>query len=225
MDRALPERGLGLEDGYASPEARFERREAIELAFIAALQNLPPRQRAVLILRDVLGFSAQEVAGVLRTTPASVNSAMQRARRAVEERLPERSQQATLRSLGDEGAREVVERFTDAFERADVDAIIALLTDDAVLAMPPYPGWQCGRDAVAGSWLVPRRPGRLRYATTSANGQLALGAYALELPEERRYLPVALDVLTLRGPRVAQVLAFRDTTLFGAFGLPAQIER
>src|SRR3954452_20373492 len=106
-----------LEDGLAGPAARYEQRESVELAFIAALQNLPATQRAVLILREVLGFSAKEVADALETTVAGVNSALQRARATVEERLPERSQQATLRALGDDELREIVDRYVDAWER------------------------------------------------------------------------------------------------------------
>src|SRR5205085_8405697 len=104
-----------VEDGFASPEARFELRESVELAFVVALQNLPPNQRAVLILREVLGFSAQEVADSLETTTASVNSALQRARKSVDERLPEQSQQATLRALGDDGLRALVDGYVDAW--------------------------------------------------------------------------------------------------------------
>src|SRR5919206_198559 len=116
-----PDDLLGLEDGYASPSARYEQRESVELAFIAALQHLPPNQRAALILREVLGFSAKEAASMLDTTTASVNSALQRARVTVDERLPEQSQQATLRALGDERLREIVDRYVDAWERCDVD--------------------------------------------------------------------------------------------------------
>ena len=125
-----PSREIEFEAGHASPAASYERREAIELAFIAALQHLPPQQCVVLILRDVLGFSAEETGLVLETTRASVNSALQRARRRIDERLVEQSQQAGLPSLGDEDTREVVERFVAALERRNVEAIVALLVED-----------------------------------------------------------------------------------------------
>ena len=175
-----PDERLGLEDGLAGPEARYEQRESVELAFIAALQHLPARQRAVLILRDVLGFSAREVAEALETTPAGVDSALQRAHKAVDERLPERSQQAVLRSLDDQGLREIVDRFVDAWERADVDAVVAMLASDAAMTMPPLPTWYRGREAVAAfleGWPLRRdsagasfrfgRTGSWRSATTS----------------------------------------------------------
>src|SRR6478672_9114559 len=122
---------FGLDDGLAGPEARYEQRESIELAFVAALQLLPPRQRAVLILRDVLGFSGTEVAEALTTTPASVYSALQRAHATLEQRRPDRSQQATLRSLSDEQLRGIVQRYVDAWARNDVDTIVGMLTDTA----------------------------------------------------------------------------------------------
>jgi RNA polymerase sigma-70 factor, ECF subfamily len=218
-----PDEMLGLEDGYAAPAARYDRREAVELAFVAAIQHLPPRQRAVLILREVLGFSAKEVAESLGTTVASVNSALQRARKAVDDRLPEKSQQATMRSLGDQGIRQIVEHFVEAFERGDVDAIVTLLAEDATFGMPPYPTWYRGREAIADSWLMPGGPPpRLRYVPTRANGQLAVGAYALD-PERSRYLPIALDVLTLRGQQIADVTAFRTPGIFTRFGLPDEL--
>jgi RNA polymerase sigma-70 factor, ECF subfamily len=218
-----PDEQLGLEDGYASPDARYERREAVELAFIAALQHLPARQRAALILRDVLGYSAKEVGEALDSTPASVNSALQRARKTLEERLPDTSQQATLRMLGDDGVRDLVERFTSAFERDDVDAIVALLSEDAKFAMPPYPRWYHGREAIADSWLMPGGPPpRLRYVSTWANGQPALATYCLDR-EAGSYIPIALDVLTLRGSLVAEVVAFRTPEVFPRFGVPAEL--
>jgi len=218
-----PDELVGLEDGYAAPDARYEQREAVELAFIAALQHLAPRQRAVLILREVLGFSAREVADALDSTPASVNSALQRARKTIDERLPDRSQQATLRELGDERVRDLVERFTAAFEQGEVDAILGMLAEDATFSMPPYPSWARGRDAVGRSWLMPGGPvPRLRYVRTRANGQLATAAY-LRDPIGGGYLPIALDVLTLRGAEIVDVIAFRDPEVFRRFGLPEEL--
>jgi RNA polymerase sigma-70 factor, ECF subfamily len=125
---------LASADGDAAPESRYERREALELAFLAALHHLPARQRAALILRDGLGFSAKEAAESLKTTVASVNAALLRARRAIERRVPERSRQANLRTLGDRRLREIVEGFADAFERGEIDAIVAMLSEDAAFA-------------------------------------------------------------------------------------------
>src|ERR671919_3162342 len=133
---------------YPDAELAYEQRESVELAFVAALQHLPATQRAVLILREVLGFSAQEVADTLDTSTASVNSALQRARKAVEERTPEQSQQATLRSLGDDGMRAVVESYVDAWDRGDIDGVVAMLADDACFSMPPAPSWHRGREAL-----------------------------------------------------------------------------
>ena len=150
-----PDELLGLEDGFAAPEARYEQRESVELAFIAALQNLPPNQRAALILREVLGFSAKEVAETLDTTTQSVNSALQRARKTVDERLPDQTQQATIRSLGDDGLRKLVDNYVDAWNRDDVDAVVAMLTEDASFAMPPLRTWFGPREAIAtflGGW-------------------------------------------------------------------------
>ena len=204
-----PDEKLGVEDGLAGPEARYEQREAVELAFIAALQHLPATQRAVLILREVLGFSARETAEALETTTASVNSALQRARATVDERLPEKSQQATLRALGDDALREIVDRYVDAWERNDVDAVIALLADDAAFTMPPLASWFRGLDAIkvflagspmSGDW-------RWRVARTQANGQPALGYYTWD-PEKGTFRAFALNVLTLRGARIEEVNAF-----------------
>ena len=218
-----PDEQAGIKNGYASPDARYEQREAVELAFIAALQHLPARQRAALILRDVLGFSAKEVGEALDATATSVNSALQRARKTLDERLPDTSQQTTLRALGDDGVREVVERFTSAFERGDVDAIVALLREDATFSMPPYHRWYRGRKAIANSWLMPGGPPpRLRYVSTSANGQPAVATYCLDA-RSGGYLPIALDVLTLRGPRIAEVVAFRTPHVFPRFGLPPEL--
>src|SRR4051794_33360329 len=161
-----------LLDALASPEARYEQRESVELAFVAALQHLPARQRAVLILREVLGYSAAEVADLLETTVASVNSALQRARAAVDERLPDPSQQQTLRALGDERVAELVDRYVEAWESNDVDTVVAMLTEDAAISMPPLASWFGPRDVFAaflaafplsGAW-------RWKVARTTANG-------------------------------------------------------
>jgi RNA polymerase sigma-70 factor, ECF subfamily len=224
----------GVEGGFAAPEARYEQRESVELAFIAVLQHLPARQRAVLILREVLGFSAQEVAETLETTVASVNSALQRARAAAETRLPAQSQQATLRTLDDDSVRELVESFVDAWERGDVEAIVALLAEDATIAMPPLPTWYSGRDAVADFLATYPLSGALRWRAvpTHANGQPAVAKYTWE-EEAGAYLPFALDVLALDGPRIAGITAFvpresafRDPLvlrMFERFGLPARL--
>jgi RNA polymerase sigma-70 factor, ECF subfamily len=217
-----PDDVVGIANGAAAPEARFERREALELAFVAALQHLPPRQRATLILRDVLGFSAKETAESLETTVPSANGALRRARAALEERVPEQSQQSTLRALGNRKLREIVERFADCFERGDVNAILAMLTDDATFAMPPFPEWCSGRDEVADSWLMPGGPPpRLRYIATRANGQPALGTYAIQA--DSTYSAIALDVLTLRDELISDIIAFRDTSSFARFELPERL--
>jgi RNA polymerase sigma-70 factor (ECF subfamily) len=141
----------------------------------------------------------------------------------VQDRLPPQSQQATLRALGDRRLREIVERFADAFEQGDVDAILAMLAEDATFAMPPYPGWSRGREAIADSWLMPGGPPpRLRYRTTSANGQLALGTYQLDRAGGG-HLAIALDVLTLRGHEIVAVTAFRTPAIFPRFGLPERL--
>jgi RNA polymerase sigma-70 factor, ECF subfamily len=144
-----PDQLLGLEDGYAAPEARYELREGVELAFVIALQHLPPRQRAALVLREVLGFSAKEVSRSLGTTVTSVNSALQRARKAVDERVPEKSEQATARALEDSRVHEIAERFADAFERGNVEAIVALLTGDGA--------WPVEKVEAFGRWVDSRK--------------------------------------------------------------------
>jgi RNA polymerase sigma-70 factor (ECF subfamily) len=216
-----PDEELGLEDAHAAPEARYERRESVELAFVAAVQHLPPRQRAVLLLRDVLGFSAQETAETLETTVASANSALNRARRTLERRLPEQSQQATLRSLGDERLRKLVERFVDAMERSDVDAVVAELTADAAWSMPPDSTWYTGRALRAFLVEWPLRF-RWRHLPARANGQPAIGSYMWS-DEAGAYLPEALDVYTLRGDRIAEVTAFKLPGIFPSFGLPERV--
>jgi len=220
----FPDELLGSEDASVSPEARYEVRESVELAFVAALQHLPARQRAVLILRDVLGFSAGEVAEALETTPEAVYSALQRAHKAVEERLPEQSQQNTLRELGDEGIRDVVDRYVDAWERNDVEAVAAMLTDDAVLEMPAIPTWFRGRDSIA-AYLSrrPLAPGEnWRLVPTRANGQLAFGYYMFD-DERGAYVAHHVVVLTLEGSQIREISAFHLPHVMPYFGLPDQI--
>jgi RNA polymerase sigma-70 factor (ECF subfamily) len=202
-----PDERHGLQDEYASPEARYERRESVELAFIVALQKLPATQRAALILRDVLGFSAREVAETLETTVASANGALRRARQAVARTLPAQSQQANLRALGDDGLRQVVERYIDAWERGEVNAILAMLAEDATFAMPPLSTWYHGRDAIAVFLTRFALRDRWRLIPTRANGQPAFGAYAWE-PNNRRYTPLSLDVLTLAGTQATDITSF-----------------
>src|SRR4051812_17577971 len=203
------EEAVGLADGFAAPEARYELRESVELAFVAALQHLPANQRAVLILREVLGFSAQDVAESLETSVASVNSALQRARKTVDDRLPDQSQQATLRSLGDERLREVVESYVDAMDRGDVDAVVSMLAQDAAWSMPPLASWFRGDDAIASFLAAGPLSGRFRWRRVAAhsNGQVAVGAYTWH-DDEQSYLPFALDVLTLEGAKIKEVTAF-----------------
>jgi RNA polymerase sigma-70 factor (ECF subfamily) len=218
-----PDEALAVTDGYASPEARYEQREAVELAFVAALQHLPARQRAVLILRDVLGLSAREVADSLETTTVSVNSALQRARKTLEDRLPDRNQQTSLRELGDEQARRLIEDFLGAWERYDFAAVAAMLADDAVFSMPPYAIWWRGRDEIMEfvRRAIPNCPGS-RYLPAHANAQAAVAAYNWE-PEAGCYLPAAVIVFTFEGVRVTDMTSFATPDIFPRFDLPAQL--
>ncbi len=211
-------------DALAAPAARYELRESVELAFISALQHLPARQRAVLILRDVLGFSAREVADTLQTTPVSVDSALQRAHSSVERRLPERSQQATLRALGDERLSELVGGYVDAWERGDVDTLVKMLAKDARVTMPPIPTWYTGLDAVR-QFLAERvlggdRPRRL--VPVIANGQQAFGQYRWNAAQ-RRLQAYAITVLTFNGEKIQDITAFLDPEPFARFGLPDEL--
>jgi RNA polymerase sigma-70 factor (ECF subfamily) len=163
----------------------------------------------VLIQREVLGYSARETADSLETSVASVNSALQRARSTVDEKLPEQSQQATLRSLGDQKLQQIVERYMDAMGRGDVEQVVSMLTEEAAWSMPPLASWFRGRDALrvflrkgplSGAWRWRRLPAR-------ANGQLAVAAYTWR-EDEGAFRPFALDVLTLDGDRISDVTAF-----------------
>ena len=214
---------FALPDGQAAPDARYEQREAVELAFVAALQHLSGNQRAVLILREVLGFSAQEVSESLDTSVASVNSALQRARKAIAERLPDRSQQEVLRALGNRGVRTLVERYVDAWARGDVDALTRLLAADAVFSMPPWAMWWRGSDTIAAMAKDAVEICANGHAVPiSANGQPAVAYWALN-DETRRHEAMAIDVLTLEGDRVKEITAFISPGLFPRFGLPSDL--
>jgi RNA polymerase sigma-70 factor (ECF subfamily) len=219
-----PDEKLGLEGGLLGPDARYEQREGIELAFTAALQHLPARQRAVLILRDVLGFSARETATALETTPVAIDSALQRAHKTIDERVPKQSQQATLHLLGDAAVRDVVERYVSAWERNDVDAVVAMLTEDARITMPPLPTWYGSREAVATflrGWPL-SGGNRWRLVPSNANAQLAFGTYAWD-GETNVFRPHGVNVLTLRGTEIEEITAFLTPGIFAHFGLPDRI--
>ena len=204
-----PDETLAIDEGYASPDARYEQREAVELAFIAALQLLPANQRAVLILREVLGFSAQETAEALDTSVASVNSALQRARATIEKKLPDQSQQETLTALGDERLREMVERYADAWERNDVDTVVSMLADDVAFTMPPMARWFSGLEGVRGfleRWSMLPEWG-WKSIPVSANGQQALAFYSWDEEQQAR-VPFAVNVLTFEGDKIKEVDAF-----------------
>ena len=197
----LPDEALLGEHSGGDPAEAYLRRESVELAFVAALQHLPGTQRAVLILRDVLGLSAAETADILGTTRVSVNSALQRARAAVEQRAPRTSQQVELDALGTEGQRELVTALVDAWEQADVDGILALLAEDARFSMPPLPAWFDGREDV-GRFLRERMFATdWRVEPIRANGQLALACYQRER-DLGPFRLVGINVLTLRAGRM-----------------------
>ncbi|HEX8974885.1 MAG TPA: sigma-70 family RNA polymerase sigma factor [Solirubrobacteraceae bacterium] len=205
----FPDQAFGLQDGYSAPEARYERRESVELAFVAALQHLATNQRAVLLLREVLGFSAKETAEMLDTSVASVNSALQRARAAVEERVPGPSQQATLRAMGDHKLRKLVDRYVEAWERCDVHAFAGMLTEEATFAMPPLARWYSTREGIATWASLSPLSGQWRWRTllTRANGQPALGFYSWD-EEAGAYVAFALNVLSFEGELISNVTAF-----------------
>jgi RNA polymerase sigma-70 factor (ECF subfamily) len=213
-----------LPDAAPGPEARYETREAIGVAFITALQRLPARQRAVLVLRDVLGFRAAEVAAMLDRTEPTVNSALQRARSGLEARLPPSRERAPAPQSPHE--REVASSFADAFEHGDLDRVVAMLTDDAWVTMPPEPFEYQGRETIAGFFehvTLMRAPGRrTRLLPTRANGQPAFGHYSAE-PADQVARGTGLLVLTLDRERIAAITRFGGGDLLSRFGLPAAV--
>ena len=212
----------GVPDPAPGPDARYEMREAVQLAFVAAIQHLSPRQRAVLLLRDVMGWSAAETAGLLDSSVPSVNSALLRARSTIERRFPD-GRPGALHAQ-DERQRELVDRFLRVWDAADVDGLVALLREDAVVAMPPWPHWYAGHAAIRAffSWIWPPggpRADHLRLVPTAANAQPAFAVY--RPVHERGLLEAhAIQVLTVREGAIAAITHFRDPRVFARFDLP-----
>jgi RNA polymerase sigma-70 factor (ECF subfamily) len=209
-----------LPDAAAGPDARYETKEAVGLAFVTGLQQMAPRQRAVLVLRDVLGFQAAEVAVMLDASEASVTSLLQRARATLDARMPpDRARAPVPRSARE---RELVARFAEAFEHDDVEGVVALLTDDAWVTMPPEPWEYHGAEAIArflADRVVGRGGRRVRLVPTRANGQPAFGHY-LEDPHAPVGRFAGVLVLTLEGDRIAAITRFADSGILDRFGLP-----
>jgi RNA polymerase sigma-70 factor (TIGR02960 family) len=203
------------------PDAEIVARETIELAFLVAIQHLPPRPRAVLILRDVLGWRARETAELLETTEASVNSALQRARAGLKQHLPEqRSEWSADASAAD---RALVARYMEASEAGDWEELKAVMAEEMRFSMPPLPGLYVGREQVLDFWRSggfgeQETFGAVRCVLTSANRQPAIANY-LKAPGSDTYTPMALDVLTISGGRITEIVTFDDDR-FAAFGLP-----
>jgi RNA polymerase sigma-70 factor (ECF subfamily) len=204
----------------ADPAAVTASRTNVRLAFIAALQYLPPRQRAVLILRDVLGWRAAEVAELLGTTTTATNSALQRARAQLEQAAPDQDE---IREPADPGDLALLNRYAAAFQNADIAALTELLHDDAVLEMPPMPAWFAGREHV-GLFLrthLLRQPGEFTMIPTAANGQPALAAY--RRGRDGVYRANGIETLTFTGSRIARIVVFLDPGLFASFGLAQEL--
>jgi len=207
-----------LSTGERSPEARYSERESVALAFLSALQLLPAKQRAVLLLRDVLGWQATECAELLETSVPAINSALQRARETVEKAKPDIGASALP---DDASLRSLLQRYMHAWESADSNALIALLHDDAILSMPPFALWmQSAKTIVAALARMVLRPGTagtFRFSPTRANGEPALIAYQRE---GSRYVATAVHVLTVRHNRITRLDAFLQPELIAAFGAP-----
>ena len=207
------------------PHAAVVTRETIELAFVAAIQHLPPRQRAVLILRDVLGWSAKETASLIGASVASANSALQRARDTLQDRLPKERTEWTPSTALNAAQRELLRRYVEAHEGADADALAALLREDARLLMPPHPTWYAGREAIVIASRKGFDPafGSLRTVLAGANTQPAVAHY-LRGPGESVYRPLAVDVLRIEDGLIAEIASFASPELFPAFGLAPTLQ-
>ena len=209
----------------SEPDTLVIARETIELAYLAAIQYLPPKQRAILILRDALGWSAKEAASLLDESVAAVNSALHRARSLMRNRLPKHRLEWSVVAAPTSAERELLERYIDATDRADVTALTALLREEVRLTMPPYPTWFQGREEIANVFALATNPnlptyqGQFRTVATAANRQLAVAAY-VRRPGDSEYRALGLDVLRLEGDLVIEITRFVNADLFTAFGLP-----
>jgi RNA polymerase sigma-70 factor (TIGR02960 family) len=214
-----------LPDGREGPEDVTLAKETLELAFLVAIQHLAPLPRAVLVLRDVLGCSARETASLLETTEASVNSALQRARAGLRERLPERRAEWAPGAEPTAAERELLDRYVELSERADAQGLAALLHEDVRFTMPPQPGTWVGRDRVVGSWVEggfgEGMFGSMRCVVTRANGQPAVACY-VRRPGDDTYTPLAIDVLRIEDGAVTDITTF-DGALLGMFDLPPRL--
>jgi RNA polymerase sigma-70 factor, ECF subfamily len=212
-----------LPDAAPGPDARYEMRETVQLAFIAAIQLLPPRQRAALLLHDVLGWSAADIADLLGSSVASVNSALQRARATLEQRLPTRPSRAAAGATDRE--RALIDQYVRAWESSDVDRFAALLREDAVMSMPPWRQWYFGRPAITTFFAGTARPGGhapFRLVRTAANCQLAFAFYSRWQDPEWQFHSIQL--LELEGNAIAKMTSFVSPTLSSVFGLPTLLE-
>ena len=214
-----------LPDGREGPEDVTVGKETLELAFLVAIQHLAPLPRAVLVVRDVLGCSARETASLLETTEASVNSALQRARAGLRERLPERRAEWAPSAEPTAAERELLDRYVELSERADAHGLAALLHEDVRFTMPPQPGTWVGRDRVVGSWVEggfgEGMFGSMRCVVTRANGQPAVACY-VRRPGDDAYTPLAIDVLRIEEGAVKDITTF-DGALLGMFALPPRL--
>jgi RNA polymerase sigma-70 factor (ECF subfamily) len=215
-----PDFGLdGVADTAQGPEARYDLRQSVELAFVAVIQHLPPRQRAALLLCDVMGWSAAETARLLETSIASINSALQRARATLAKRLP--SGRAEFHPSPDAAQQSLLERYVAAWESHDLDTFIALLRQDAVYSMPPWRDWYLGREAIRGffGWVWTSYGG-FRLVPTAANRQAAFAVYS-RAKAGGEWRAHSIQLLALREDGIAALTAFKAPKLFAAFRLPA----
>jgi RNA polymerase sigma-70 factor, ECF subfamily len=215
-----------LPSDAAEPSARYDQHESIQLALLAAVQTLPPRQRAVLLLRDVLGFSAREAAELLDATPASVHSTLQRARATIERRQAEGRLDLERTSPPDEVALLLVQRYVQAWESIDIAGLVRLLREDAVMTMPPDPAIFLGRSAIVDFFSTVPAGGvldQIPLITTRANRQPAVAAYALD-PGAGVHRPYGIMVLSLDGDAIAEITGCTDPTVFPHFGLPSELK-